>query len=415
MAELDLTNPEHLAQVLQASLPDFDDETPESVAPHIEALERSDADHFGHIGVGARDSDDEPVEQDGPEQVPPPVKGQDGPEQVPPPMKGQGPEQHGPEQGPPPLDMGGEGLLLEDVPLEATEIALPGGVHANRGWTELQRNQSRGRHAIYTLQAKHSRSKPIESVFTGRCQSVRATLPVNPAGTDAFIGTWIGTVEARDHLAFSILEVLDLYEREFTVRPVVGRVDLITGARFRGRRFSPVSIYLAYPSTSPTAKPLFYMLEGGSAAGQPKAMYFARTMGDECKATADFSFTPFACAKNWYEGGMSMDPSNADPACVYLTIAQTRDGRHEYMKLVVDYERDQRMRRVIHPFELQVEAAIRVMAIADEAGYQLESGKGGVLQHSLGPLARALLAWDERPNGSTTPQERKQFCGCPEN
>ena len=55
----------------------------------------------------------------------------------------------------------------------------------------------------------------------------------------------------------------------------------------------------------------------------------------------------------------------------------------------------------------------RLLAIADEAGCKLRVGTGGVLQHSLGPVARALIPWEERPNGTTTPQERDMYCGCP--
>jgi hypothetical protein len=98
---------------------------------------------------------------------------------------------------------------------------------------------------------------------------------------------------------------------------------------------------------------------------------------------------------------------------VYLSAALERDGRHEYFKLSVSYARDHDPRRVVHPFELQVEAAMRVLAIADESGCKLRVGSGGVLQHSLGPVARALIPWEERPNGTTTVQEREMFCGCP--
>ena len=160
---------------------------------------------------------------------------------------------------------------------------------------------------------------------------------------------------------------------------------------------------------------MFYLLEGGSASGKPKAMYVSRTLDSEIKTKAKFQFTPFACDDNWYDGGLAMSEDLSEPACVYLNVAQTRDGRHEYMKLSVTYTRDRRLRRVIHPFELQVEAAMRVMAIADEVGCQLKVGRGGALQHSLGPVVRALIPWDVAPQGSATPQERAQFCGCPEN
>ena len=467
MADLDLTDPQHLADILQAALPGFDDETPDRVAPLVEALERSDSEVFSHVGTGQKVDDDEPVEApkpdpeppveqvdpppkqeqpneiedeildeipqgQGPEQLAPPKKEQpneisegQGPEQLAPPddnipleampddmPQAQGPEQFGLEQAELPLDMGGEGQWIDDEPQAATEIAgIP--IRARRGWNEFDRNRAKGRHEIYKLAASHKRGRPIKSEFTGKCQSVRVRLPATKASSDAFIGTWLGTVEAKDHLVFSIAEVEDTYERTFSHRYDLKRVDLITGARFRGRRFSPVSIYLAYGSDAPTAKPIFYMLEGGSAAGKPEALYVSRRMDTEIHTKADFKFTPFACAANWYSGGLAMSQDLSEPACVYLDAAQTQSGAREYLKLSVIYERDTRMKRVVHPFELQIEAAMRVMAIADEIGCQLETGNGGVLQHSLGPIARALMPWDERPNGTTTPAERDAYCGCP--
>jgi hypothetical protein len=390
MAELDLTNPEHLCELLRRSLPGFDDETTARVSPQVEALERSDNDIFGMVGAGQRQAD-APIEP------PEPQATRATQEEL-------------------PLDLGGEGLLVSDRPLELLDEGHELGfvpVLARRGWSEIDRIQSKGRHEVYDLVAKHERSKPIRAGFTGNCQSVRVRLPLAKPPADAFIGTWIGTVEAKDHHAFSVEQVADYYERACGERPALARVDLITGARFRGRRFSPVSIYLAYRDAGSRAKPCFYLLEGGSAAGRAEAMYVSRSIESGIKCKAEFAFTPFACPNNWYEGGLVMSQNLREPACVYLTVAQTRDGRQQYLKLSITYERDRELRRVIHPFELQVEAALRVLAIADEAQCQLKVGAGGVLQHSISPLVRSLIPWDEQPSGTTTPQERAQFCGCP--
>ncbi len=393
MAELDLTNPSHLAELLRASLPGFDDETPEHVAPLVEALEDSDSDVFASVGRGQR-PEPAPVEQQ------PAPQAQSAP-----------PVQQSPVQQQP-IDMGGEGLLLDDDEGPAAELGrVP--VYARRGWTEIDRVRAKGKHTIYRLAASHTRKKPIQSKFIGNCQSVRVTLPYAKPDRDAYIGTWIGPVEARDHLLFSVEEVIDAHAKQFGVRLPLVRVDLITGARFRGRRFSPISIFLGYESSAENAKPTVYMLEGGSASGKAEALYLARKIDGDIKAQSQFKFTPFSCPSNWYEGGLALDAASKEPACVYLTAALTRDGRHEYLELSVNYEVDPDPKRVVHPFELQVEAAMRVLAIADETGCPLRVGGGGVLQHSLGPVARALIPWEVRPNGTTTPQERDMFCGCP--
>ena len=108
-----------------------------------------------------------------------------------------------------------------------------------------------------------------------------------------------------------------------------------------------------------------------------------------------------------------MSTNKREPACVYLTAAQSQTGEHQYLRLSVTYERDTALRRVIHPFELQIEAALRVLAIAEQAGCKLERGEGRALEQTLGPLASALMPWDERPFGHPTPSERARFCGCP--
>ena len=429
MAELDLTDPSQLAELLRASLPGFDDETPERVAPLVEVLEHSDNDVFAGVGKGKRPQPQSPNQQQQ-QQAPkqqvadqqalpdPQQQAQQGPKKKSKKKKKKAEEEHAKEMAPQPpveqkpLDMGGEGLLIDPQPEgpSAEYGRLP--VFARRGWTEIDRVRSKGKHAIYRLAAKHTREKPIHSGFIGNCQSVRVSLPFAKPDSDAFIGTWIGTVEAKDHLLFSVEETIAAYFQVFGHRPALTRVDVITGPRFRGRRFSPISIYLGYESNEPDAKPIIYMLEGGSASGKPEALYVARTISSDIKTQSNFQFTPFSCNQNWYEGGLAMDSDLAEPVCVYLSASLERDGRHQYFKLSVNYERDLDPERVVHPFELQVEAAMRVLAIADEAGCKLRVGGGGGLQQSLGPVARALIPWETRPNGTTTPQERDMFCGC---
>jgi hypothetical protein len=419
--ELDLTNPSHLAALLGAALPGFEDETPERVEPHIEALRRSDNPAFDHIGVGEQVDPDaavepEPPQQQQQQQPPPPKEPQQQqkapkePKQPKEPKEPKEPQQQQQQQQQQlPLDLGGEGQSIEQHS-ETTEMYGPP-ILARRGWTEIDRQRSKGRHEIYHLQAKHTRGEPITSAFTGRCQSVRVTLPRQKPPSDAYIGTWIGTVEAKDHLLFSVDEVEQLYAKVFNRERSLQRVDLLTGARFRGRRFSPVSIYLGYGNAS--GKPDFYFLESGSASGHPEAIYCARTLDATIHRQAGFRFTPFACAANWYEGGLELSEDTREPACVYLTVAQAQDGKHQYLRLVVTYDRDRELRRVIHPFELQVEAALRVLAIAEQSGCKLQRGDGAVLEQTLGPLTRTLLPWDERPSGTATPAARARYCGCP--
>jgi hypothetical protein len=282
----------------------------------------------------------------------------------------------------------------------------------NDMWTDMQRRRARGRHTIYRLHATHSRSQPIESKFTGQCQSVRVSLPLHKPDPDSYIGTYIGRVEAGDHLLFSVDEVSRAYELRHGTPPTIERVDLITGARFMGRRFSPVSCYLAYANAGALASPSFFILEGGSAQGKPKALYVARDMDTVLHEQSAFQFTPLACSANWYTANLVVAP-DGHPTAVHLTSAQERDGSHGYFALEVSYEVDLQPKRVVSPLNLQIEAAMRVLAIAEQSGCDLGLGKGGGMQPVLGPAAEATMSWDIRPRGRATMTERNRFCGCP--
>ena len=378
--EIDLANPQHLADLLEVALPSCSTDDARSCAALVEVLRQSSSPIFDGVGVGER-VDPRPLVRDRA------LAGGD--------------------------DEGLDANAGDDATgAGATAFAAPGKLAAPR-WTNRDRRRVKTKYPIYKLAARHIRSEPITSEFTGRCQSVRVRLPRRKPGKASFIGTWVGTVEARDHLLFSIEEVEDRYAEAFGTRRELARVDLITGARFRKRRFSPVSIYLAYTSRLPGAKPAFYLLEGGSAAGNPEALYLAKDMDQVIHQQAGFTFTPLTCKRNWYEGGLEMSADGREPACVYLTSATDQAGKHAYLRLSLQYARERRPKQVVHPFELQIEAALRVLAIAEQAGCKLQRGQGKALEQTLGPMMRALIPWDRQPTGHPLPSERDRFCGCP--
>ena len=277
-------------------------------------------------------------------------------------------------------------------------------------WTDMERRAARGRHFVYRLHAEHSRTKPITSKFTGECQSVRVRLPATRPPSDRYIGTYLGRVEVGDHLLFSIQEVAAAYRERFGTAPPIERVDLITGARFMGRRFSPVSCFLAYKPSS--SRPSFYILEGGSASGQPRSLYIAQDLDTPIHQRAGFRFTPMSCDNFWYTGGLELDAAG-HPKQVSVRVCRAAVSTRGFFELEVRYAREQNPRRVISPFGLQVEAAMRVLAITEQAGCELEVGDGGMAQPIGGPIGEAALKWDIKPKGKPTQAERKQFCGCP--
>jgi hypothetical protein len=245
-----------------------------------------------------------------------------------------------------------------------------------------------GTHTLYALAATHARVKPFTSNFTGNCQSVRVTLAATAAEAKT-IWTHLGAVEPRDHLAFSVEQIVEGYAAAFGTTPTVGRVDLITGARLIGR-FSPVSIYLAFTSASDTL-PSFYVLESGSAQGNPEVLYFAPSMGVPIHQQAGFAFTPFACKTNWYEGTLTMDAGGTEPSNVTIAVAQEQDGTRHYLTLSVDYVVTTPA-EVILPVALQAEAAMRVFALAQGMGCELEWW-----EEALGDCARISFDWTTEP------------------
>jgi hypothetical protein len=403
--QIDLDNPEQLAALLNLTLSDNDD-TPDELASALEQR----ASHT--------DDNDDDADADDPDEKPSPDDVAFDPPSAP------GPSAEGGSGGPGGRAGGGSGGTGtrslepddpnagmspdEDVDVQAADSLRRG----NDSWNDMQRRRARGRHTTYRLHATHSRSQPIESKFTGECQSVRVTLPQSKPAPDSYIGTYIGRVEAADHLLFSIDEVCKAYELRHGTPPLIQRVDLITGARFMGRRFSPVSCYLAYADVGAPGNPTFFILEGGSASGRPKALYIARDMNTVLHDQSAFQFTPLSCASNWYTGGLRVQP-DGHPQTMYLTSAQERDGSHEYFSLEVSYEIERQQRRVVQALSLQIEAAMRVLAIAQQAGCELDIGRGGGVQPVLGPVAEGTLRWDVSPQGRATMAERNRYCGCP--
>lgn len=405
--DIDLQDPCQLAALLNAALPE-EDWSDDDLPQQVQTLVESDSLVFSHVGTAAAPTGIDPSQPGSVDQTGVDANAGDTPNDVlddapmPDPTAGDGPEEL-------------IGDSADDVMPEPTGAARkssplrPG----NKPWLDWDRRRSKHKYTLYKLAASHSRREPITAKFTGECQAVRVSLPATPVDRDAYVGTFFGKVEAGDHLLFSIQQVREHYASVTGRTVALERVDLITGARHLGRRFSPVSIYLAYTSDADDALPCFYILEGGSASGQPKALYVAKDMDTRILQQAGFSFTPLTCKQNWYKGGVEMKTDMRHPARVFLTSSQERDGKFDYIDLSVTYTVVKDPRRVIAPFELQVEAAMRVLAIAEQMGCELKQGSGGGLQPVLGPIAEATIPWDIKPRGSTNAAERARYCGCP--
>jgi len=249
---------------------------------------------------------------------------------------------------------------------------------------------AKGKHTLYLVTARHNRIKPFASDFSGMTQAVRVTIPKTRAEAEP-IWTYLGVVKAEDHLMFSVEEVIAGYKAKFGRTPKVSRVDLLTGARhYDLDRFSPLSVYLAFAEQD-DVHPIFYAYESGSAQGSPAVLYWAERMDALIRAPGGFRFTPFSCPEDMYTGKLVMNRANTEPKILSVSISQTKDDRRHYITLTTSY-RIVEPGKVVWPVALQIQAAMRVFAIAQGMGCKLE-----VWEWGLGQVGRNAYDWITEP------------------
>jgi hypothetical protein len=253
---------------------------------------------------------------------------------------------------------------------------------------------ARGLHTIYAVHARHHRLKPFESDWVGHVQAVRVTIPKTRPRTGEQaepIWTYLGVVKAEDHFLFSVEEIIAGYAKQFGKTPKVERVDLITGARhYNLERFAPLSVFLAYERAE-DKQPIFYVYESGTALGKPAALYWADSLGAKIVANAQFQFTPFSCPDDWYTGKLIMNRAKTEPSVLSISISQTKDGTRHYIDLTASYEIVE-PGKVVWPLAMQIQAALRVFAIAQGMGCKLE-----VWEWTLGQVGRNSYDWLAEP------------------
>lgn len=282
---------------------------------------------------------------------------------------------------------------IHDEQLEPTE--------SEREAARIQ-EEARGKHTIYAITARHHRHKPFDSDWVGHCQAVRVTLAPTRAEAEP-IWTHLGVVKGEDHLAFSVEELVAGYSAHFGRRPTVERVDLVTGARhYDLDRFSPISVFLAFEKAEDEV-PSFYVYESGSADGKPQKLYWGERLDSTIIAEAGFQFTPFARETNTYKGRLIMNRAKTEPSMVTIAISLDKAGKRHAFTLTASYEVVPPA-EVIWPVAVQIQAALRVFAIAQGMGCDLELWEWG-----LGQMARSAFDWIAEP-----PQRGKPsgYSGC---
>ncbi|HEX3139939.1 MAG TPA: hypothetical protein VHQ87_07785, partial [Rhizobacter sp.] len=140
----------------------------------------------------------------------------------------------------------------------------------------------------YWIHATHNRMTPQGfSPFTGELAMARVSLPTMTPGK---ISTAIGSIEPSDHLIDTVFEANQKYAKNLGYQ--LERLDCITPTR-QGVRFGAVSVLLGYKKKNDPL-PSCYILEAGTATGQPKVLYLGKTIGATINAYSGYQPSPFA-------------------------------------------------------------------------------------------------------------------------
>lgn len=171
----------------------------------------------------------------------------------------------------------------------------------------------------YWVEAKHTRRNPTGfEPFVGELAMARVTLPQRrPKAFE----TCIGTVGPGDHLIDTVLEANQKYGRHLP--QAIERLDVITPAR-QDVRFGAISVFLGYAQWEAT-EPFCYILEAGTATGEPKVLYLGRDLDVTINAYAGYQPTPFACPDHAYTGKLTVEGD--EPRRLRVTSRKIEDGK----------------------------------------------------------------------------------------
>jgi hypothetical protein len=223
------------------------------------------------------------------------------------------------------------------------------------------------------VEATHTRLSPIKSSFTGVVPMVQVTLPKTQQHILA--DTVLGEVMDGD-IKLYCLDVFNEYYEErlgFEAKKVV----VTTPPRIDGGRFAAVLYGLVYENES-DVMPRCYYMAGGMANGPTRVLYSSKDMS-EITSRGGYKPTPFSSVDHIYTGGLSVDSAGwADE----LWIDIKEDGKPVHLELRA------KMKAVstatpVSPYNLLIQAACRVAAIADEMGQEVPD---------LGPLTKVFAA-----------------------
>jgi hypothetical protein len=220
--------------------------------------------------------------------------------------------------------------------------------------------KSGDKYRYYWATAVHTRKSPAGfKPFTGEIAMARVTLHKDQPKT---YRTAFGTIEKGDHLIDTVYEANQKYAKHLGYS--LQRLDLVTPARDIVR-FGAISVFLGYKKAS-DKKPSCYILEAGTATGQPKVLYLGKKLGDPINAYSGYRPTPFACPDHAYYG--TLTAKNGDhPGRLHITSRKVTGGVSQEPYMDVDIQ-----------FRLQTGGLLNIWP-----GFLIARAAGIVLSRSL--------------------------------
>lgn len=251
----------------------------------------------------------------------------------------------------PPLPQELRTLDFADCAADLDDLAQLTGADADDGLTAVERAADDVTR-YYWVEATHTRKHPADyEPFVGRFAMARVSLPAEVPET---VRTALGSVDSEDHLIATVREANQQFERALGYP--LHRVDLITPAR-QGLRFGAISVLLGYKDAA--QGPSCYILEAGTATGQPKVVYLGKTLDATINQYSGYKPTPFSCPDNAYTGRLQVEGDSPKHLQVKARKILNNTSQPHYMELSVSFsEQTTTLRNVWAGFVLAQAALI---------------------------------------------------------
>jgi hypothetical protein len=244
---------------------------------------------------------------------------------------------------------------------------------------------------FYRADAQHARVRGATSTFVGHLPIVRVRLPATGSLLDVpVIQTPLGVLIPNDRKIASVEQAPN-----FTTEPVA-QIDLLTPPRAPdagGGRFGAIAVYLCY-DTPGAAAPTSYILEAGTATGQPQVLFPSQGMNPILNRQTSYEPTPFSKSTNFYSGKLTMNGNEPQSLVVSSTDTSGQGpgaGPTPYITVTIQYTK-LAAPPSYDPLALLVEAAARVGIIGNAIGVN-----PGIAPEIAAALAGWALSWVNKP------------------